>query len=155
HGYGRGGAPSAWRDAGGRAEASSSRERAAQARPGNPKKSSRLLRQGEMTVFEYIEAEKASYSVTELSRVLGVSRSGFHKWSKASPSQRRRDDERLGAEIRAIHRRSRERYGSPRVHAELRAQGRNVGRKRVARLMGESGLKGLARRRFRRTTDSA
>lgn len=105
-------------------------------------------------MFEYIEAEKAAYSVTELCRVLGVSRSGFHKWSKAPPSRRRRDDERLGAEIRAIHRRSRERYGSPRVHAELRAQGRTVGRKRVARLMGENGLKGLARRRFRRTTDS-
>jgi transposase InsO family protein len=108
-----------------------------------------------MTVFEYIESEKASYSVTELCTVLGVSRSGFHKWRKAPPSQRRREDERLGAEIRAIHRRSRERYGSPRVHAELRAQGRTVGRKRVARLMGENGLKGLARRRFRRTTDSA
>jgi transposase InsO family protein len=108
-----------------------------------------------MTMFEYIESEKASYSVTELCTVLGVSRSGFHKWRKAPPSQRRREDERLGAEIRAIHRRSRERYGSPRVHAELRAQGRTVGRKRVARLMGENGLKGLARRRFRRTTDSA
>jgi transposase InsO family protein len=107
-----------------------------------------------MTVFEYIDAEKATYSVTELCRNLDVSRSGFHKWSKAPPSQRRRDDERLGVEIRAIHRRSRERYGSPRVHAELRAQGRKVSRKRVARVMGENGLRGRFRRRFRRTTDS-
>jgi putative transposase len=105
-------------------------------------------------VFEFIHAEKANYSVTELCANLDVSRSGYHRWRNAPPSQRRRDDERLGAEIRAIHRRSRERYGSPRVHAELRAQGRSVSRKRVARLMGESGLKGLVRRRFRRTTDS-
>jgi putative transposase len=105
-------------------------------------------------VFEFIHAEKAEYSVTELCENLDVSRSGYHRWRKSPPSPRRRDDERLGAEIRAIHRRSRERYGSPRVHAELRAQGRKVSRKRVARLMGENGLKGLARRRFRRTTDS-
>jgi putative transposase len=107
-----------------------------------------------MTVFEYIDAEKAAYSVTELCRNLEVSRSGFHRWSKTPPSQRRRDDERLAVEIRAIHRRSRERYGSPRVYAELRDQGQKVSRKRVARLMGENGLKGRIPRRFRRTTDS-
>ncbi len=106
-------------------------------------------------MFEFIDAEKAHYSITELCENLCVSRSGFHKWSMRSPSQRRRDDERLGAEIRAIHRRTRERYGSPRVHAELRAEGHRVSRKRVARLMVENGLKGLSRRRFRRTTDSA
>ena len=106
-------------------------------------------------MFEFVDAEKAAYGLAELCENLGVSRSGYYRWKKNPLSQRRRDDERLGAEIRAIHRRSRERYGSPRVHAELRAQGQNVSRKRVARLMGENGLKALPRRRFRRTTDSA
>lgn len=106
-------------------------------------------------MFEFINAEKAHYSITELCENLDVSRSGFHKWRTSSPSQRRREDERLGAEIRAIHQRTRERYGSPRVHAELRAQGRKVSRKRVARLMSENGLRGVCRRRFRRTTDSS
>ena len=73
---------------------------------------------------------------------------------RAEPSRHARDDERLGAEIRAIHRTSKQRYGSPRVHAELHNQGRAVGRKRVARLMRENGLSGLVARRFRRTTDS-
>jgi len=99
--------------------------------------------------------EKALFSITELCRNLDVSRSGYHKWRCTPPSERRREDERLGAEIRAIHRRVDKRYGSPRVHAELLAQGRNVGRKRVARIMRQNGLRGLARRRFRRTTDSA
>ncbi len=52
----------------------------------------------------------------------------------------------------AIHARSRGTYGAPRIHAELRAQGIRVGRKRVARLMREAGLEGVSRRRKRRTT---
>lgn len=106
-------------------------------------------------MFQFIHVEKAQFSVTELCANLGVSRSGYRKWRCTPPSRRKREDERLGAEIRAIHRQTSKRYGSPRVHAELLAQGRSVGRKRVARLMRQNGLKGLARRRFRRTTDSA
>lgn len=104
-------------------------------------------------MFEFIHVEKALFSITELCRNLGVSRSGYHKWRCTPPSERQREDERLGPEIRAIHRRVDKRYGSPCVHAELLAQGRKVGRKRVARIMRQNGLRGLARRRFRRTTD--
>jgi putative transposase len=57
-------------------------------------------------------------------------------------------------EIVAAHRRSRGTYGSPRVHAELRARGLCVGKKRVERLMREQGLEARRKRRFRRTTDS-
>ena len=65
-----------------------------------------------------------------------------------------RDDDFLKLIITAIHKRSRGTYGSPRVHAELQAQGHGVSRKRVARLMREAGLEGTPRRRFTRTTDS-
>ena len=51
-----------------------------------------------------------------------------------------------------IHEDSRGTYGAPRVHAELGSQGCRVGRKRVARLMRESGLAGVSRRRGTRTT---
>jgi transposase InsO family protein len=56
--------------------------------------------------------------------------------------------------VRAAHTKSRRRYGAPRVHAELQAQGERVGKKRVARLMREDGLVARRRRRFVRTTDS-
>lgn len=61
----------------------------------------------------------------------------------------------LKAEVLAAHRRSRGTYGSPRTHRELRARGIHVGRKRVERLMREIGLRGVQKRRFRRTTTGA
>ena len=53
-----------------------------------------------------------------------------------------------------IHRKSRGTYGSPRVHAELKQRGFEIGRNRIARLMAELGLAGARPKRFRRTTDS-
>jgi transposase InsO family protein len=87
-------------------------------------------------------------------RLLGVSKSGFYAWRGRPESARSRGDARLAVDIAAVHKRSRGRYGSPRVHAELQARGIGVGRKRVERLMREQGLCARPRRRFRKTTDS-
>ena len=85
-------------------------------------------------------------------RVLEVSASGYYAWRSRMISVRSREDETLRQTIRTIHDRSRRTYGSPRIHAELRDEGTRVGRKRVARLMRESGLAGVSRRRSVRTT---
>jgi len=88
-------------------------------------------------------------------RVLGVSRAGFYAAGKRAAGARAKGDEQLRVLIRAAHYQSRCTYGSPRVHAELQAQGERCGRKRVARLMRQDGLRVKVRRRFRpRTTDS-
>jgi transposase InsO family protein len=87
-------------------------------------------------------------------KVLDVSRSGYYAWVDRGPSNHARQDEHLAARIRAIHDEHHERYGSPRIHSELAANGTHVGRKRVARLMQENGLRARPRRRFKRTTDS-
>jgi putative transposase len=104
--------------------------------------------------FNTVEAEKAYFPVRVLCQVLQVSVSGFYSWRKRGPSQRAREDEQLKVHIRAAHKASRGRYGSPRVQKELCAQDQHVGRKRVARLMKADGLAARRRRRFRRTTDS-
>jgi transposase InsO family protein len=104
--------------------------------------------------FAFIAVEKASFPVRLLCRVLQVSRAGFYAWHHRAPALRTQADERLGLEIAAIHAASRRRYGTPRVHAELRARGHRTSRKRVARLMRQRGLAGRRRRRFRATTDS-
>jgi len=87
-------------------------------------------------------------------RLLRVSPSGFYAWQKRGMSARKRADIALGARIHEIHRRSRETYGSPMIHAELADDyGIRVGCKRVARLMREAGLRGATLRKFVVTTD--
>jgi len=107
-----------------------------------------------MSPFELVETEKANFPIVALCRAVGVSRSGYYAWFRCTPSARARRNEQLLVHIRSVHTRHRERYGSPRIHAELVDQGLRVSKKRVARLMRENGLKGRPRRRFRRTTDS-
>jgi putative transposase len=89
--------------------------------------------------------EKASFPVWALCRVLRVSRSGYYEWKDRPPSKRERENATLTERIREIHQRSRETYGYPRVHAELRALGLRCNRKRVARLMRKDGLRGCMR----------
>ena len=104
-----------------------------------------------MTVFRFVEREKAHHPVRTMCRLLGVSASGYWAWRGRDPSPRALSDADLVAQIREAHRVSRGTYGAPRVHAELRASGVRCGRKRVARLMRREGLAGVHRRRFVRT----
>ena len=88
-------------------------------------------------------------------RVLKISRSGFYAWLDRPMCERRRFDLMLTGKIEAIHRRSRGTYGSPNIHAELADDHAiHVGRKRVARLMREAGLKGATLRRYVVTTQA-
>jgi transposase InsO family protein len=81
-----------------------------------------------------------------------VSRSGFYAWLARPGSQRRRNDEELGARIERIHRDSGNRYGSPRVHEVLRREGIRCSNKRVARLMRERGLRARVSRMYRNSS---
>jgi len=92
------------------------------------------------------------FTIRAMCRVLDVSASGYYAWRRRMISVRAREDEALRGKIRLIYDRSRQTYGSPRIHAELKEEGTPVGRKRVARLMKESGLVGASRRKTVRTT---
>lgn len=69
-------------------------------------------------------------------------------------SSHAKTDEHLLDKIRCIHAEKRSRYGSPRIHAELKEQGEHCGRKRVARLMRENSIEAKHKRKFKATTDS-
>jgi len=112
-----------------------------------------LLRERDaVSCFRFIAAKKATFPISLLCSVLGVSRSGFHAWERRSPSPRVLSDAWLLERIRAIHARTRGVYGAPRVHAQLRHEGVCVGRKRVERLMREAGLSGLIKTKRSKTT---
>jgi putative transposase len=105
-----------------------------------------------VSTFRLIDAERANYPVAVLCRMLGVSKSGYYAWRSRRPSKSSREDYALTEKIHEVHRRSHETYGSPRVHAELRALGVRCGRRRVARLMRVAGLRGCMRAKKRGTT---
>jgi putative transposase len=73
-------------------------------------------------------------------RVLDVSVSGYYAWRKRALSEYSREDAQLAEKVKPAFQANRRVYGSPRVHAELGAQGIHCARKRVARLMREQGL---------------
>lgn len=89
---------------------------------------------------------RAAHRIATMCRVLEVSASGYYAWLEREPSMRATSDAALRERIRAIHTKSRGTYGMPRVHAELKAEGTHVSRKRVTRLMRVAGLAGASRR---------
>ena len=105
-------------------------------------------------VYRFIAAEKATYPVTLLCRILKVPRSSFYAWAEGEGARRARlrADDALAHEITVVHLASRGAYGVPRVHAELRRLGHSVNHKRVERLMRERGIAGVTRRHRRSLT---
>jgi transposase InsO family protein len=107
--------------------------------------------------FAFVAAERGSHAVAILCRVVGASVSGFYAWLRAIPTvqDRAEAETELRGHIGRVFAARRRIYGAPRVHAELRREGRRHSRRRVARLMREMGLHARrGRRRPPRTTDS-
>lgn len=87
-------------------------------------------------------------------QVLQVSRSGYYAWLKRGVSKRSQENEALIKQIRQIFEQSRGSYGSPRIWAQLCAQGIKVSRPRVARLMRKGHIRSKSRRKYVLTSDS-
>jgi HTH-like domain len=79
-------------------------------------------------------------SDSNVSCAVPVSSSGYYAWHNREPSQHNREDAILAAKVEAAFEHNRRVYGSPRIHAELHAEGIACGQKRVVRLMRELGI---------------
>lgn len=97
--------------------------------------------------FAFIAKHRGIWPVSWMCGALGVSRSGFHAWLTRAPSQRERDDEVIGARIKASHVGSYRTYGARRVWHDLLAEGISCGLHRIERLMRQQGLRARPRRR--------
>ena len=89
-----------------------------------------------------LEEQAREYPVRSLCRLLQLSPSGYYAWRGRPASRRVKENERLVAAMREVHRTLDPAYGSPRMHAELVSQGLSCGRHRVARLMSGSSHNG-------------
>lgn len=99
-----------------------------------------------------MQVHKEHWSIEEMAKTLGVSRSGYYRFLTAEPSEQERQSLALLTKIRIIHKESRETYGSPRIHAQLQEEGETCSRKRVAKLMKKSGIEAKMNKRFKTTT---
>jgi putative transposase len=104
--------------------------------------------------FQFIAEHSHQYAITLPCKVLEVSESGYYAWKGRKASQHGREDARLSAEIQQIFLDHRQVYGSPRVHAVLKARGIACSRKRVVRLMQQLGLSAGRQRARQPTTQS-
>jgi putative transposase len=105
--------------------------------------------------FRLIEDQRDTFPVRVVCDVMGVSPAGYYAWRGRPESPRKAANRTLLTEIRRVHTTHRGRYGAPRIHAALRADGQTASRSRVERLMHHHGIRARTPRRFRvRTTDS-
>ena len=105
--------------------------------------------------FRFIRDHAGQWPVRLMCRVLAVSASGYYAWRSRPESMRSAANRKLLGDVRRLHAEHHGRYGSPRMHAALRAEGRTASRGRVERLMRRHGICALAGRRFKPcTTDS-
>jgi putative transposase len=102
--------------------------------------------------YEFMNNHKDEFSIEKMSKMFNISRSSYYQFIQGEPSKRSLEDERLLEKIKAIHKESRQTYGSPRIHAELLLQGETCSRKRVSKIMKKAGIVAKMKKRFKVTT---
>jgi putative transposase len=118
------------------------------------KKGSSVLCQRARVKYGFIRAHQDEFSVSRMCVVLKVSRNGYYGWRDRPESKRSVENRAVLSHIRAVHTRSRQAYGALKTWRELKAEGFQWGRHRIARLRREAGIEDQRKRRFRITTQS-
>lgn len=105
-------------------------------------------------IFAFIDQHKDFWPVTVMCDTLGVSPQGFYSWRLRPPSSQEQRRVALVVKIRSVHAEVKERYGSPRIYQELKADGIDCCVNTVAKLMHDNDIRAKTVRKFRNTTDS-
>ncbi|MBI3511656.1 MAG: IS3 family transposase [Bacteroidetes bacterium] len=105
--------------------------------------------------FSFIDKHKTEFPVGKMCRIMKVSESGFYNWQVRVPSVRARRGAYLQEQVKRVHERSRKRYGSPRITAQLNSEGIKVSQPTVAKLMRVQSIRSIVRKKFKVTTQSS
>jgi len=105
-------------------------------------------------IFAFIEQHKDNWPITVMCQTLDVSPQGFYAWRLRPTSQQQQRRDALVVQIRAVHAEVKQRYGSPRIHAELEARGVDCCVNTIAKVMHDNDIRAKTARKFRNTTDS-
>jgi putative transposase len=101
-------------------------------------------------IYRVIQAQASHYQVSALCQALGLSRSAYYAWRQRVPAP-----DLWTPKVTQVFWRHARRYGSRRITAELQAQGEQIGRRRVRRILREQELRALQPKSFvPRTTNS-
>jgi putative transposase len=103
-------------------------------------------------VSRYIDDHRDRYGVEPICRTLQVAPSTYYAAKTRPPSARARSDAALKPQLLRVHTGNFDVYGARKAWLQLRREGVEVGRDRVARLMSELGLSGVVRGKAKRTT---
>jgi len=93
--------------------------------------------------------------VTRICEVLEISRSGYYEWVKERERRQQCQATYLLVKIKEAYEKSRRTYGSRRITVDLRAEGINIGKNKVAKIMHDNGIKAKTKRRYKLTTNSS
>ena len=99
--------------------------------------------------YQFIENNKNDFDISIICPVLGVKRSSYYAWKIRPESKRKRENMNLLNEIKNIHKKTKEIYGSPRIHSELKDRGIACGKNRVVKLMKENGIFSKIKKKYR------
>jgi putative transposase len=104
--------------------------------------------------YKLMRDESNKYDINLMSTILKISKSSYYAWLKRPKSKRCKENMYLSERIRTIYDQKKQRYGSPRITAELRDEGFSCSKNRIARLMRKQGITARTKKRFRVTTNS-
>jgi len=93
--------------------------------------------------YQFIELNRAKFCVQDMCRMLGVSRSGYYDYlnrKTRKPTEHEEVNKVLSVKINSIYHKHKGRYGSPRIHATLKAERESCSLGRVKRIMRKEGL---------------
>ncbi len=104
--------------------------------------------------YQLISECRSTFPVKKMCQLLAVSRGGYYDWEQRKPSNRKRANAMLLEKIKEVHKKTKKRYGSPRITRELRKQGIRCGKNRIADLMRKNNIQAKAKKKFKATTNS-